>query len=116
MSLAKKSLRYSGLFEAELLVELMLRYWQHPQAEDRYFRNQLLENAAEVLRDCVAGTRLMESIRPEHMNLVAAVWYAEWSALNSPAPPGESAPEREAWLERVRHALPSCFCDPELLE
>ena len=27
MSISKASLKYTGLFEAELLLELMLRYW-----------------------------------------------------------------------------------------
>ena len=47
MSIARASLKLSGLFEAELLLELMLRYWNHPLADDRDFRNNLLENAAE---------------------------------------------------------------------
>ena len=37
MSIAKESLRMTGLFEAEVLVELMLRHWKHLLATDRDF-------------------------------------------------------------------------------
>jgi hypothetical protein len=55
-------LAFSGLYEAELLIELMLRHWQHPLAEDGEFRNNLLEGAADVLRSCVAGQPALEGI------------------------------------------------------
>lgn len=113
MSVAKKCLAFSGLFEAEVLIELMLRYWQHPLADDREFRNDLLESTAEVLRSCVAGEQVLEDISPEHTNFVLAVWYTEWNALAS----GEDDPQgqRQAWLERVRKSMPSCFCPPDQL-
>jgi hypothetical protein len=113
MSVAKKCLAFSGLFEAELLIELMLRYWAHPLAADDEFRHDLLERAAEVLRACIAGQQVMEDIPPMQMNFVAAVWYAEWSAVSNGAedPKGK----RKAWLSRIRRAIPSCFCPPDRL-
>ncbi len=113
MSVAKKCLAFSGLFEAELLVELMLRYWEHPLAADAEFRNSLLESACEVLRSSIAGQRFMEDIPPKHMNFVAAVWYVEWAALNSGE--AEKKGQRRKWLDRVHKAVPSCFCSPDSL-
>jgi len=50
MAIADESLKYAGLFEAELLLELMLRHWSHPFASDANFRNELLETAVGVLQ------------------------------------------------------------------
>jgi hypothetical protein len=113
MSSARKCLAFSGLFEAELLLELMLRFWDHPLAADEDFRNELLEGAASVLRSSVAGEKLIEDLPPEQMNFVAAVWYVEWNALGI----GASDPDgrRRAWLDKLRRAIPSCFCPPENL-
>jgi hypothetical protein len=113
MTLTEKCLEVSGLFEAELLIELMLRYWSHPLAEDEEFRNALLEGAADVLRSCIGGEQVLEDIPPDQMNLVAAVWYVEWTTLNN----GKEDPQgqRRFWLEKVRQAVPSCFCPPDSL-
>ena len=115
-SIAKACLRFTGLFEAELLVELLLRYWKHPLADDREFRSALLEAAAEILQASVAGQRLFQDIHPRNVNLVAAIWYAESQATNDRS---ESKPAerklRKKWLNSVLRAVPSCFCDPELL-
>jgi hypothetical protein len=112
-SIAEASRRLTGLFEAELLVRLMLWRWQHPFADDKEFANDLLEAAADVLRKCVDGNeRFLENVHPLDMNLVAAVWYAEWAALSA-APASDADGRRGAWLDAVRHALPSCFCNPE---
>jgi hypothetical protein len=46
-SIAKACLRMTGLFEAELLTELILRHWGHPLASDGEYRSQLLEAAAQ---------------------------------------------------------------------
>src|SRR5262245_35437612 len=113
MSVAKRCLAFSGLFEAEMLVELMLRYWQHPLAAERDFRNGLLEGAADVLRTCVAGQQVMADLPPKQTNFIAAVWYVEWSALESGADDPQG--QRRAWLEKVRQTIPSCFCPPEQL-
>jgi hypothetical protein len=117
VSIAKRSLAYTGLFEAELLVELMLRFWKHPFAGDKEFRNGLLESAAEALRTAVAGQELIQGLPAQAMDLVSAVWYAEWSDLASTAS-GDRAERkrRQRWLKSVRQSLPSCFCDPELLQ
>jgi hypothetical protein len=86
MTLTEKCLAFSGLFEAELLIQLMLRYWSHPLAPDDEFRNALLEGAADVLRSCIAGQQLMEDIPSDQMNFVAAAWYVEWNNLSNGAP------------------------------
>lgn len=114
MSIARASLKLSGLFEAELLLELMLRYWQHPLADDRDFQNTLLENAAEALRMAAAGQELIKGLPPLKSNLVAAIWYAEWAELEAtPGEADEHVSARQQWLGTVRRALPSCFCDPD---
>jgi hypothetical protein len=114
MSVAKRSLAFSGLFEAELLTELMLRYWCHPLAEDSSFRHELLEGAANVLRASIKGEKLIEDIPPKQMNFVAAIWYVEWNAVAA----GVADPNgrRQAWLDLVRRCVPSCFCDPRRLK
>jgi hypothetical protein len=116
MSIAEESLRITGLFEAELLVELMLRHWHHPLADDADYRIELIEYSAEALRLAVAGNVLIPGLPAAKMNLVAAVWYAEQSLSSvSPFESAADTPARVAWLNAVRHSLPSCFCDPELL-
>jgi hypothetical protein len=110
-SVAKKCLAFSGLFEAELLLELMLRFWEHPLAADRDFRNELLEGTAEALRSSIAGQQLIAEIPPAHMNFVAAVWYVEWSAASDET--GDAQTKRRVWLDKVRRAVPSCFCAPD---
>jgi hypothetical protein len=113
MSVAKKCLGFSGLYEAELLLELMLRFWHHPLAADADFRNELLEGTCEVLRSCVAGQKLMQDIPPDQMNFVASAWYVEWSSVSGGAEDPDG--RRQAWLDNVRQAIPSCFCSPDSL-
>jgi hypothetical protein len=111
---AEKSLAICALFESELLVWLMLRNWNHPLAEDREFRSQLLERATEVLTAAVGQGRdhaFIEGVPAKDMNLVAAFWYAEWLAVEPMR--GDDERHRESrieWLNKVRRALPSCFC------
>jgi hypothetical protein len=113
-SIPARCLAMSGLFEAELLTELMLRFWKHPFAEDASFRDQLLETAAEVLRASKKGEKLLEDVPANEMNLVAALWYAEWNSVAESTEP--SSAERRAWLVTVRKAVPSCFCSQNQLE
>src|SRR5438270_1781949 len=108
-SVAAKCLAFSGLFEAELLVELLLRHWGHPLAEDKEFKNNVLEGAVNALRLSCAGASLIEGILAGQMNFVAAIWYVEWSALVSGAE--DSSGQRHRWLEAVRRSIPSCFCN-----
>jgi len=116
MSPARKSLRFTGTFEAELLVELMLRFWKHPLAANRKYRNNLLEQAAEVLRASTKGVQLTEDIKPKNMNFIAAVWYAEAVTIDSdPEISSLARKTRKHWLTKVRRSIPSCFCDPNLL-
>ena len=111
MSIVQRCLAFAGLFEAELLTELMLRYWQHPLADDQNYRNDLLESATGVLEHAANGERLLETLAPEETNFVVALWYSEWAAM--PASAAEDSPElherRKKWLEDVRRAIPSCF-------
>jgi hypothetical protein len=113
MSTAEESYRFCGLFEAELLLELMLRFWGHPLSDDKEFRKSLIESAAEVLEASVEGMKLMTDVPPDQMNFVAAVWYAEWAGLQAAASEiaGRERNAREKWLDLVRRTVPSCFCD-----
>lgn len=116
-SIAEASLRITGLFESELLVELMLRFWEHPLANDLEYRSVLLETSVEALRASIGGSILFSDIGPQNVNLVAAVWYAEASLL--PEADSQTKVEnelRQAWLDKVRRALPSCFCNPDRLD
>lgn len=96
----------------------MLRYWHHPNCNERWFCQQVLENAAEALRASIAGTQLIEGLKPEHMNLVAATYYAEWSAVSASqrdSSTDEELKAREDWLIAIRRSTPGCFCDPDEL-
>jgi hypothetical protein len=100
------------LFEAELLTRLMLWRWGHPLADDADAVNDLLESTATVLRKSAQeGERFYDDIHAENMNFVAALCYVEWAAITSD-PPSDHDGRRMAWLNAVRHALPSCFSDP----
>jgi len=116
-STAEASLAICPLFESELLVRLMLYHWGHPRADDEEFGSQLLEIATEVLQAAVADADhvLVQGLPSSHMNLVAAVWYAEARALEEDDNAGCDAGARKEWLDSVRHSLPSCFCDPDEL-
>lgn len=115
-TIAEKSLQFTGLFEAELLTQLMLRFWNHPHCADRDFANGLLESAAEILRSSIAGHRLIEELPPEQMSLVSAIWLAESiSIAEDPDLEQTEQSARNRWLESLRRALPSCFCDQSLL-
>jgi hypothetical protein len=115
-SIAEKSLGITSLFEAELLVRLMLRNWRHPFADDEDFASALLENASQALRDAAQGTQLIETVPATDLNFVAAVWYAESCDVEQGEGEAQGLPARKAWLSAVRRALPSCFCDPSDLQ
>jgi hypothetical protein len=101
----------SGLFEAEALTELLLWRWDHPLKNDAELRGVLLESAAEALRRAIAGEPLFESVPAEETNLIAAIYFAEWSSLvNGGEDPNGT---RQKWLDQLRRALPSCFCPQE---
>lgn len=118
MSIVAESFRLTGLFEAELLVELLMRYWRHPLADDAGARSCLLENAVQSLQMALEGQVLIDGLQPENTNFVAAVWHGEWLSLEQAG--SDETPEirsaRRLWIDRLRHALPSCFCDPDLLD
>jgi|ERR1700722_2584846 len=111
-SIAKLSLQMTGLFEAEVFVRLMLWRWNHPYADDKEYANSLLEGAAEALRQACDGGRVIEDIPAAKLNFVAAVWYAEYCAIQDSDEDPKRRRARKVWLNSVRHALPSCFCDP----
>ena len=103
------------MFEGELLAELMLRYWKHPLADNIEFRNYLIENAAKALRISIDGNELIEGLPSSSMSFIAALWYAEWVCLQitSNEISESELQQRQAWLNALRHAVPSCFCNPE---
>lgn len=111
MSKLDAAIQFCGLFEAELLVDLMLRYWGHPSINDKDLVNYLVESAAEILNRSKGGEVFIERIEPEDMNFVAAVWYAEFCHVEDSHE--LDAAGRRDWLEKIRRSLPSCFCDPD---
>jgi len=94
----------------------MLQTWKHPFSEDEDFRQELLESATELLsvvsqESCKEV--FIEGLAPQEMNLVSAIWYSEWCAVQDDKQKRES---RKTWLDGVRRALPSCFCSTDLLD
>ena len=81
------------------------------------FRQCLLEAAAGVLKASVQGQQLLQELPAQQMNLVAAVWSAEASSLDAqPNSSGENFDKRREWSDTIRRAIPSCFCNVDLLE
>jgi hypothetical protein len=115
-TVAERSLDLTSLFEAEILVRLMLWRWGHPLADDEEFAKGLLDDAAAALGDAVRGVQLIEGVPAGDLCFVAAVWYAEQCAVGEGGADPETSEGRAKWLEAVRRALPSCFCDPADLE
>jgi hypothetical protein len=114
--IAQVSLDFTGLYESELLTELMLRFWKHPSADDADFRYTVLETAAEALRASVAGQSLIEGLPPDQMNIVSAIWFAEFNRIeNDPDMSSEEKSAVEDWLSKLRRSVPACFCDQEYL-
>ena len=111
-NIAQKSLEITGLFEAEVLVWLMLKCFQHPFADNREFVDDLLEDASEALRAASRGQQIIEGMPATSLNLVAAIWYAENCSLEEKQADPTTADARTAWLFAVRRTWPSCFCDP----
>lgn len=106
-SIAEASLAASGLFEAEILTELLLWRWNHPLKDDAEFRNGLLEDAALALRRAASGEQLLETLPAQETNLIAAIYYVEWNLIGSGGDPDGA---RRKWLDDLRRAIPSCFC------
>lgn len=104
------AIQFCGLFEAELLVDLMLRFWKHPRAGDKEFVGFLVESTADVLKQSREGSKFVEGIEPEDMNFVAGMWYAEYCQVIDIH--SDDKEDRTEWLASVRRSLPSCFCDP----
>lgn len=112
---AKRCLEMCPLFEAELLLELMFRYWSHPYSDDKEYRSNLLESATELLMQAAdqnCKEVFIDGMPTQDMNLVSAIWYSEWCGAQDTT---EDRQARQQWLDRVRKALPSCFCDTDLL-
>ena len=107
MSIASESLNLTGLFEAEVLTELLLWRWNHPFKDDAEFRNGLLEDAATALQTAVDGQQLFDDLPADETNLIAAIYFAEWNALTT----GSEDPDglRQKWLDIFRASIPSCF-------
>lgn len=114
-TIAEQSLDLTGMFEAEILCRLVLREWKHPLSENPEYRNHLLEAAADILQSSVSGEALIDDVSPQHMNLIAAMWLSECTALGDESIPSEERSARRQWLGEIQRALPSCFCNPEFL-
>lgn len=109
---ASRCLAICPLFEAELLLALMLEKWSHPYADDESFRQEVLEAATELLQ--VASEEscnevFIEGLSAHDMNFVSAIWYVEWNSIQDATADRQ---EREIWLRTIRQVLPSCFCSP----
>lgn|GEM_PF-963820 len=115
-SIAEQALSFTGMFEAELLTQLILREWKHPLAENEEFRNGVLEAAAQVLQSSVNGDQVAVDISPQNMNFVAALAIAETEMLDNDVTVSTAErAARESWIENMKRSIPSCFCDPDLL-
>jgi hypothetical protein len=104
-STAERALLLANSFEAEVFVHLLLEKWKHPLSEDAEFRNDLLEGAAQALQESCDGLTLIEPLKPEDFNFIAAMWFVEWSALQASVGDLPFRSERQQWLEDIRHAL-----------
>ena len=97
------------------LLELMFRYWDHPLAADSEYRDAVLESTTSVLDASINGQCFFEELDCRDVNFVAAVYFAE--AMNPLEESAEAMPslahQQAQWMERVRKALPSCFCPPQ---
>jgi hypothetical protein len=106
---------FCSLFEAEVLLELMMQRWDHPFADNESYRSGLLESATELLSTSAeesCSQIFIEDLAPEDMNFVAAVWYCEWCGAQDDR---EQYELRQEWLKEVRRVFPSCFCSSKLL-
>ena len=95
---AQQCLQMCPLFEAELLLELMFRFWSHPYADDSEYRSNILESATELLErasDPECEEVFFKGMPSQDMNLVSAVWYVEWNSLQHNCDDRES---RNEWL------------------
>ena len=113
---AKRCVAICPLFEAELLLELMLINWGHPFAGKESFRQELLESATELLMrasDESCTEVFIEGLPTKEMNFVSAVWYVEWCGVQDD---NRERDLRQKWLGDIRRSLPSCFCPTDLLE
>ena len=104
----ERALRFTGTFESELLLELMLRYWKHPFAEDAEFRSNLLGTVSDILLASHNGETLIEGLSPEDMNFVSAVWYCEHLAED-----GGQVEDRQRFADVLRRSVPGCFVDED---
>lgn len=109
---ASRCLAICPLFEAELLLAMMLEKWDHPYANDVSFRQEVLEAATELLQVASSDSCnevFIKGLSARDMNFVSAVWYVEWNSVQDANADRQG---REAWLRSVRQVLPSCFCSP----
>ena len=113
LNLPKILYSLTGTFEFELLIELMLKYWEHPFADHPEFRNTLYEEVAVILRESSNGVRYGE-LPPKQVKLVFAVWHVESSFVVNDSNP-ETKKLREEWLSTIRRRLPSCFSGQDML-
>jgi hypothetical protein len=113
MSVARRCLELASLFEAELLTELMLRYWKYPLADAPDFRSDLLEAATQALQYAVYGGRLFDSLSPRIRTWLSrsGMPSGQRCVLAQRRIRARFTKQRERWLENVKRAIPSCFMD-----
>ena len=111
MTNVERALVLANSFEAEVFVHLLLGRWNHPLTDDADFRESLLESATLAIRASMDGESLLEPLKSQDLNFIAALWFAEWSTLQSLVKIPFCV-ELQGWLDSLRRSLPSCFCDP----
>ena len=115
LNLPKLLYGITGTFEFELLIELLLRQWNHPLALNEEYRNDLMEAVAEALNQAGQGKSLTEEMKPNEVNMIFAAWHIETSLVANEQDQ-DLKKQREQWLLSLRRSLPSCFCNQDLLD
>lgn len=98
---------FTSTFEFELFVFLIMDKWGHPHADVDEYKNEFLEQIAEVLRSAIDGEQHIATLPSDEMNLVAAAWYVEQIKQELPS---DERIQITVWCNKIRSSLPSCFC------
>ena len=113
LNLPKILYQVTGTFEFELLIELLLRNFEHPLAYDSEYRNTVVESVAEILNRASQG-EAFGSMQPSHTNIVYSVWWVESRMIVQESEHKVKA-KRRKFLDAMKRSLPSCFCDQDQL-
>jgi len=113
LNLPKILYQITGTFEYELLIELLLRNFNHPLADDTEFRNTIIETVAELLNRASKG-ETFGNMQASHTNIVYSVWFVESDYVKRQSDPPFKE-QRLDWLNKIKRSMPSCFCSQDLL-